>query len=72
MRGDEQDLDLPGLNAQDIRMKKTKITRIERKCPACNGTGFPTVKQPAKPGRKIYPPPCVKCEGMGRMREAAS
>jgi hypothetical protein len=25
---------------------------IERKCPTCNGTGFPRVKQPAEPGRK--------------------
>ena len=37
----------------------------ERKCPACNGTGYPTVKQPAKPGRKIYPARCERCDGKG-------
>jgi len=38
----------------------------EVKCPACNGTGFPTVAQP-KPGRKIYPAPCKECAGKGRV-----
>ena len=40
-------------------------TEIE--CPACEGTGFPTVVQPAEPGRKIYPAPCKKCLGKGRL-----
>jgi DnaJ-class molecular chaperone len=44
---------------------------IEHKCPACNGTGFPVVKQPAKPGRRIYPVPCKSCHGKGRITEAA-
>jgi DnaJ-class molecular chaperone len=39
----------------------------EVKCAACNGTGFPTVKQPVQPGRKIYPEPCKECAGKGRM-----
>jgi DnaJ-class molecular chaperone len=52
--------------------KKLKRNGIERKCTACNGTGFPAVKQPAKPGRKIYPPPCRKCKGMGRIRLASN
>jgi DnaJ-class molecular chaperone len=39
---------------------------IENKCPACNGTGFLAVaKQPAQPGRRIYPPRCLRCEGKG-------
>jgi len=31
------------------------------------GTGFPTVKQPVQPGRKIYPAPCKQCFGKGRL-----
>jgi hypothetical protein len=41
----------------------------ETKCEACNGTGFPKVKQPTKPGRRIYPAPCRKCGGKGRIKE---
>jgi DnaJ-class molecular chaperone len=52
-------------------MKKLKNDGSEQKCSACNGTGFPAVKQPARPGRKIYPPPCQKCKGMGRIRIVA-
>jgi DnaJ-class molecular chaperone len=53
-------------------MKKLKTEWAEHKCSACNGTGFPTVKQPVRPGRKIYPPPCTKCKGMGRIRMVAN
>ncbi len=48
---------------------RTRLTR-ETKCEACNGTGFPKVKQPTKPGRKIYPAPCRKCGGKGRIKES--
>jgi len=40
----------------------------EIKCDSCNGTGFPTVMQPIQPGRKIYPAPCKKCGGKGRIK----
>jgi DnaJ-class molecular chaperone len=43
----------------------TKVT--ESKCPACEGTGFAPVTQPVQPGRKIYPAPCEKCRGKGRI-----
>jgi hypothetical protein len=33
----------------------------EVKCEACDGTGFPKVRQPAKPGKRIYPAPCKRC-----------
>ena len=46
---------------------RKKSPPSERKCEACNGTGFSEVKQPAEPGRKIYPPRCVKCGGKGRI-----
>jgi hypothetical protein len=51
-------------------MKPIKTNPNEEKCPACGGTGFPPVKQPAA-GRRIYPPPCKTCGGKGRMTEAA-
>jgi hypothetical protein len=35
------------------------------KCPTCKGTGFLAVKQPAEPGRKIYPARCERCDGKG-------
>jgi cytochrome c len=34
-----------------------------------NGTGFLKIKQPAQPGRKIYPPKCPECLGKGRIKE---
>ena len=39
----------------------------EHTCEGCNGTGFPVVKQPTQPGRKIYPPRCEACNGKGRI-----
>jgi hypothetical protein len=40
-------------------MKNLKpAVSTEVKCPACDGTGIPTVAQPANPVRKIFPPPC--------------
>jgi DnaJ-class molecular chaperone len=51
-------------------MKPIRSNPNEEKCPACNGTGFPAVKQPT-PGRRIYPPPCKACGGKGRMTATA-
>jgi hypothetical protein len=34
---------------------KTKEAGTEVECPECGGTGFPKVRQPDQPGRKIYP-----------------
>ncbi len=33
---------------------------------ACNGKGFSPVQEP-EPGRRIYPAPCRKCGGKGRL-----
>ena len=44
-----------------------KDTEIE--CEACGGTGFPAVKQPIDPKRRIYPAPCKECGGKGRVRK---
>jgi len=48
-------------------MKRDKEPVAEIRCPACSGTGFPEVKQPVEPGRKIYPAPCKECAGKGRV-----
>ena len=44
----------------------------EMKCDACDGTGFPKVKQPSEPGRRIYPAPCRKCGGKGRIKDSGN
>jgi DnaJ-class molecular chaperone len=49
-------------------MKGSKIK--EHVCPACNGTGYPVVKQPVQPGRKIYPVKCTACDGKGKVTDA--
>jgi DnaJ-class molecular chaperone len=46
-------------------MKGSKIK--EHVCPACNGTGYPVVKQPVQPGRRIYPAKCKSCDGKGKV-----
>ncbi len=49
------------------RKRRNNSLEIEISCDACNGTGFPTIRQPVQPGRKIYPAPCKKCGGKGRL-----
>jgi hypothetical protein len=56
----------------EAAVKTSPAKPIEVKCPACNGTGFLAVIQPAQPGRRIYPPSCTKCAGKGRMTKAAN
>jgi DnaJ-class molecular chaperone len=51
-------------------MPKLAAKPTEHKCPACKGTGFPPVKQPAQSGRKIYPARCERCDGKGRVEAA--
>jgi DnaJ-class molecular chaperone len=47
-----------------------KIQKIkEHRCAACNGTGFPVVKQPVLATRKIYPVKCEACAGKGRITD---
>jgi DnaJ-class molecular chaperone len=49
---------------------KTMTPKIkEHACAACNGTGFPVVKQPALATRKIYPAKCQVCAGKGRIAD---
>jgi DnaJ-class molecular chaperone len=42
----------------------------EHKCAACNGTGFPVVKQPLLATHRIYPVKCEACAGKGRITDA--
>jgi DnaJ-class molecular chaperone len=51
---------------------KKKPAPFEVKCEACNGTGFPPVVRLARPGRRIYPPPCTVCGGKGRISTQAA
>jgi hypothetical protein len=52
--------------------KKTMTPKIkEHTCPVCNGSGFPTVKQPAQSDRRVYPVRCKTCAGKGRITDAA-
>ena len=53
-------------------MKQAASTPTEQKCPGCNGTGFPAVKQPVKPGHRIYLAPCQTCGGKGWISLAAA
>jgi DnaJ-class molecular chaperone len=62
----------PTRRPRRFQMKKPPTKPTESKCPACNGTGYPVVIQPVQPGRKIYPAPCKKCGGKGRLTEAAN
>jgi DnaJ-class molecular chaperone len=50
------------------RQMKPKIR--EHICPACRGTGFPVVRQPVQPGRRIYPVKCKSCDGKGKVTDA--
>jgi DnaJ-class molecular chaperone len=53
-----------------MKTLKSNEASTEVKCSACDGTGFPTVAQPAQPGRKIYPASCKLCSGKGRIKSA--
>lgn len=51
-----------------VRHMKPKIE--EHTCPDCRGTGFPSVRQPVQPGRRIYPVKCKTCDGKGKITDA--
>jgi DnaJ-class molecular chaperone len=40
----------------------------EIRCDACDGRGWPAAAKPS-PMRRIYPGPCKKCGGKGRIRQ---
>lgn len=52
-----------------LRNEARRLRDRSLKCDACDGTGYPKVKQPAQPGRRIFPAPCKKCGGDGRIRK---
>ena len=51
-------------------MKKPFANPAEQRCSACDGTGFPAVKQPAQPSLRIYTARCKACAGKGRIWKA--
>jgi DnaJ-class molecular chaperone len=56
-------------------LKRVRVNAMTQKikehaCAACNGTGFPVVKQPVLATRKIYPAKCEACDGKGRITDA--
>jgi len=51
----------------NVNMRRMAEKLPEQHCPACDGRGVPAVKQPSRPGRRIYPAPCKKCGGKGRI-----
>jgi DnaJ-class molecular chaperone len=53
-------------------MKHPTTAIAEKECSAGSGTGFPPTKQPAQPGRRIYPARCEKCGGKGKITKAGS
>jgi DnaJ-class molecular chaperone len=55
-----------------MKGSKAEGALLEVKCLACNGTGFPNVKQPVEPGRRIFPAPCRECGGKGRVASQGS
>jgi hypothetical protein len=54
-------------------MKKLypKEVGTEIEFPGCEGAGFPKVRQPVQPGRRIFPPPCKQCFGKARTKISA-
>ena len=48
-------------------MKKPVLKSAEHECPKCEGTGFAPVKQPMRPGVRIYPERCKECLGKGKV-----
>jgi len=57
-----------GVKGVQVNAMTQKIK--EHRCAACNGTGFPVVKQPVLATRKIYPVKCEACAGKGRITDA--
>jgi DnaJ-class molecular chaperone len=53
------------------REQRERSGERERRCDACQGSGFAAVMQPAEPGRRIYPARCEKCEGKGKVPKAS-
>jgi DnaJ-class molecular chaperone len=58
------------ISVRTLKMRGKKPEE-EIDCEACNGTGFPPVAQTV-PGRRVYPAPCKKCGGKGRLKAHTS
>ena len=58
------------VESREVKMKKPFANPAEQRCSACDGTGFPAVKQPAQPQLRIYTARCKACAGKGRIWKA--
>jgi len=50
--------------------QRKRDTLSETKCEACSGTGLQVIKQPTRPGKRIYAPKCNVCGGKGRVKSS--
>ena len=64
LNGEARSLQIVPLKEDEMPKLSAKAT--ECICPACDGTGLKAVRQPAQPGRRIYPARCERCDGKGR------
>jgi DnaJ-class molecular chaperone len=62
---------MPGNSPNEAGPERSIVTpKIkEHICAACNGTGFPKVKQPVLATHKVYPARCEACAGKGRIAD---
>ncbi len=49
--------------------RKERSQSTGHNCPDCKGTGFEIMKQPTRPGIRIYPARCMKCLGKERLAD---
>ena len=53
-------------------MKKQRVNPMEHKCAACNGIRISGGDAAGAARPQIYPAPCRKCSGKGRVKAAAN
>ena len=49
------------------KSREERSQSTKHNCPDCKGTGFEMVKQPTRPGVRVYPAQCKGCLGKGRV-----
>jgi DnaJ-class molecular chaperone len=49
------------------KIQRKRSPKSEVVCDGCNGLGTPPRIKDGANGRKLYPAPCTKCQGKGRL-----
>jgi DnaJ-class molecular chaperone len=49
------------------KIQRKRSPKSEVVCDECNGRGTPPRIKDSARGRKLYPAPCTKCQGKGRL-----